>query len=83
MICDLEADNTHIRITISDYGIGIPGDETEKIFQSFYRASNVKNFYGTGIGLYITGKIINLFNGTIRAIPNSDRGTSVIIEFVI
>ena len=83
VICDLEADNNHIRITISDFGIGIPGDETEKIFQSFYRASNVKNFYGTGIGLYITGKIINLFNGTIRAIPNSDRGTSVIIEFVI
>ena len=81
VICDLDAGSNYIRITISDFGIGIPGDETEKIFQSFYRASNVKNFYGTGVGLYITGKIINLFNGNITAKPNDNKGTSMIIEF--
>ena len=83
VICNLDAGHNYIRITISDFGIGIPRDETLKVFQSFYRGSNVKDFYGTGIGLYITGKIINLFNGTITAKANGDKGTSMNIEFNI
>jgi signal transduction histidine kinase len=80
--CDLEADNSHISITITDLGIGIPGEETQKIFQSFFRASNVKNYHGSGIGLYITTKIINLFNGTIGVRPLK-KGTSFVIQFKV
>jgi signal transduction histidine kinase len=79
--CDLYADNTHISITISDKGIGIPAEELEKVFQSFYRATNVKDYKGNGIGLYITGKIINLFNGTIDAASEPGKGTSITISF--
>ncbi|MGZ3944021.1 MAG: HAMP domain-containing sensor histidine kinase [Mucilaginibacter sp.] len=78
--CDLDADNAHISITITDLGIGIPGEETQKIFQSFFRASNVKGYHGSGIGLYITAKIINLFNGTIGVRPLK-KGTAFIIKF--
>ncbi|MDB5141288.1 MAG: hypothetical protein JWQ66_1, partial [Mucilaginibacter sp.] len=59
-----------------------PADEKEKIFQSFYRGTNVKDFHGNGIGLYITGKIINLFNGTIDVTSMPGKGTSIIIHFV-
>jgi signal transduction histidine kinase len=79
--CDLDAGNDHITIIITDRGIGIPQGETEKVFRSFYRASNVKNYHGTGIGLYITAKIINLFNGTIAVSSESGQGASVIISF--
>jgi signal transduction histidine kinase len=79
--CDLYADDDHISITVTDSGIGIPADEKEKIFESFYRGTNVKDFHGTGIGLYITGKIINLFNGTIDVTSMPGKGTSIIIHF--
>jgi len=79
--CDLDAGNDHINITITDRGIGIPKGETEKVFRSFYRGSNVKNYHGTGIGLYITAKIINLFNGTITVSPGNPQGASFVIRF--
>ena len=78
--CDLYANETFIRITITDSGIGIPTEETAKIFQSFYRGTNVKAYHGSGIGLYITSKIINLFGGTID-VQSSDKGTLFTIFF--
>jgi signal transduction histidine kinase len=79
--CDLDAGNDNISITITDTGIGIPVDETEKVFHSFYRGTNVKDYHGNGIGLYITGKIINLFNGTINITSIPGQGTSITIDF--
>jgi signal transduction histidine kinase len=79
--CELYADEKIIRIAITDEGVGIPADEQEKIFESFYRATNVKNYYGSGIGLYVTGKIISLFNGIIRIHSSTDKGTIIIVEF--
>ncbi len=78
--CDLYANEKFIRLTITDSGIGIPAEETEKIFQSFYRGTNVKAYHGSGIGLYITSKIINLFGGTID-VQSSDKGTFFTIFF--
>ena len=79
--CDLYADNDCIKIVVSDMGVGIPADEVGKIFQSFYRAANVKDYKGNGIGLYITGKIISLFNGSIAACSNPGEGTTITIHF--
>ncbi|MDB5134040.1 MAG: hypothetical protein JWP37_643 [Mucilaginibacter sp.] len=81
--CDLYADNSRISITITDKGIGIPAEEMAKVFQSFYRGANVKDYHGNGIGLYITGKIITLFNGTINVISNTGRGSAITIHFSI
>ena len=80
--CDLYANDKFIRIAITDSGIGIPAEETEKIFQSFYRGTNVKSYHGSGIGLYITSKIINLFGGTID-VQSSDKGTIFTIFFPV
>ncbi len=63
--CDLYADDKSIIIKITDQGIGIMPEEMGKVFDSFYRGTNVKSFQGNGIGLYVTNKIISLFNGTI------------------
>ena len=78
--CDLYADGKTITITITDNGIGIMPNELDKIFDSFYRGTNVKNYNGSGIGLFITNKVISLFNGTIKvtSVPGS---TSVCISF--
>jgi signal transduction histidine kinase len=79
--CDLYADNSEINISITDSGIGIPIEEQERVFESFYRGTNVKNYQGSGIGLYITGKIINLYNGHLDIKSEPGKGTSVHIHF--
>lgn len=79
--CNFYADNSRASITIIDSGIGIPAAEAEKVTTSFYRGSNAGSHPGSGIGLYITGKIISLFNGTLSIAPNSGGGTAVTVHF--
>jgi signal transduction histidine kinase len=82
VLCDLYIDEEKVRIKITDQGIGIPSKEHQKVFHSFYRATNVKSFSGNGIGLYVTGKIINLFKGTITIDSQAIQGTAIVIEFL-
>lgn len=75
-------------IEIRDNGIGIPEEDIDKIFNDFYRASNVKEkvFEGTGLGLSLVKQIIEQHGGTIdvhspSALQDSNgKGTSFIIH---
>lgn len=55
-----------LKIVVMDEGIGIPKDEQEHIFDDFFRASNVGDFRGAGLGLSIAHKIIEAHEGTIE-----------------
>lgn len=63
-----------LRIEIQDEGIGIPREEYHKVLQRFYRGDGpeVKKEEGSGIGLYLTRKIIDGHNGIISA--NTGKG---------
>ena len=54
-----------IVFSVSDQGIGIPKDEQEYLFDRFYRAKNAFNIQGTGLGLNIIKKYIDLMHGTL------------------
>ncbi|QEM12949.1 ATP-binding protein [Mucilaginibacter rubeus] len=69
VVCTLNVDDSFIKIDIRDSGIGIPTEDVDKIFNSFYRSPNGRSFKGSGIGLYVTQKIIQLFGGTITVLP--------------
>ncbi len=69
----LTANNTHAIVTVADEGIGIPEDDLTKVFDRFYRASNVKGITGTGLGLAISHEIIEKHNGQI-SMDNADKG---------
>ena len=62
-------------ITVSDCGIGIPESEQKHIFDLFYRAHNVSNLKGTGLGLHIVEKNVKLLNGTITFTSQLNVGT--------
>lgn len=70
-----------IKITVSDTGIGVPSEELPKLFERFYRASNVEEKEGTGLGLAIAKSIVDSFNGEITATTNSPKGLAINIEF--
>jgi signal transduction histidine kinase len=61
-------------IIVMDEGIGIPKDEQEHIFDDFFRASNVGNFRGAGLGLSIAHKIIEAHEGTITVESPYEKG---------
>ena len=70
-----------IIIEIKDQGIGIPQNELEHIFQSFYRASNTHDYPGQGIGLSLTMKILSAYHATLDISSFIEKGTKVRITF--
>ncbi|PWJ43024.1 sensor histidine kinase [Sediminitomix flava] len=70
----------NLNIIISDNGIGIPQNESSRIFDPFFRASNAKNIKGTGIGLTITQLLIELHKGKITIESKENEGTKVVVS---
>lgn len=66
-------------ISVSDNGVGIPEDETEHLFERFYRVdkSRSTNAGGTGLGLSIAKEIIDAHNGKITIDSVFGKGTTV------
>ena len=69
--------NKKIKIEVSDQGIGIPKEEQAYIYDSFYRASNVGNIYGNGLGLLLAKNIIDLHRGEMIISSEEGKGTRV------
>jgi PAS domain S-box-containing protein len=65
---------------IQDQGIGIPEADKDKLFESFYRASNVKSIQGTGLGLVIVKKCVEAHGGQIAFTSQVDIGTTFTIR---
>jgi signal transduction histidine kinase len=61
---------------VSDRGIGIPEADQERLFEAFHRASNVGETPGTGLGLMIVKRCVELHGGTIRFKSEPGKGTS-------
>ena len=63
----------YVAIHVTDEGIGITEEEAAKIFNRFYRGSEVKQEEGVGIGLYLTREILSKEDGDIKVVPNDKR----------
>jgi signal transduction histidine kinase len=61
----VEAADDAPRVIVRDHGIGIPPEDLPRIFERFYRASNVDGFPGSGIGLHMAHQIVDLHGGSI------------------
>ena len=55
-----------IKVSVSDTGIGISEEDTQHLFERFFRAKNATNIQGTGLGLHIVAKYLELMNGSIE-----------------
>ncbi|GJQ60078.1 MAG: hypothetical protein SCALA701_28790 [Candidatus Scalindua sp.] len=74
-----------IKVVISDTGIGIPEDDTNKIFNEFYRSRNAKVLEqdGTGLGLTIVKELMRKYGGSIDVQSSVGKGTDVTLLFPI
>lgn len=71
-----------VQFYIRDTGAGIPAQDIPHLFQKFYRTNNAltRTEGGTGLGLFISRKIIELYNGRIWIESQVDKGTTVFIN---
>jgi two-component system, sensor histidine kinase and response regulator len=76
-------DNQHtLEIRVSDTGIGMSSEDCENIFEDFVRikSNKTKDITGSGLGLSITKKMIDQYNGSIKVESVPDQGTTFIIS---
>lgn len=68
------------RVSVKDYGMGIPKERQSRIFNRFERAVSANNISGLGLGLYITKEILNRHGGRIWVESEPGKGATFIFE---
>ena len=68
-----------LTITVQDQGMGISKEDQAHLFEQFFRAPSVVTVPGTGLGLYIITKYLEMMGGTIDLQSAPDQGTTVTI----
>lgn len=70
-----------VRICVKDFGIGIPLNDIDQLFEPFYRASNANNFSGSGLGSSIAKEYIELNGGVLSLKSEVGNGSEFTILF--
>lgn len=65
-----------LTVSVKDSGIGISDEDKIHLFERFFRARNAQNIQGTGLGLHIVTKYVELLNGKISLTSELDKGTT-------
>ncbi|WP_299414491.1 ATP-binding protein [Acaryochloris sp. IP29b_bin.148] len=68
-------------LSVADQGIGIPPKDQSDVFEAFFRAENVDVIKGSGLGLSIAKKFVELHGGQIQIASQVNQGTTVTIQF--
>ena len=70
------------KFSIRDEGMGISKKDQEHLFEIFYRATNAVNIPGTGLGLHIVARYVEMMNGNIDIKSELNKGTEINLIFV-
>jgi len=77
---DVSTDGDRLKITVADDGLGIPADEHRMIFQRTFRSARTAHVNeGTGIGLYLLKKYVELHSGSIEVESRENQGTTMTV----
>ncbi|MCO5231317.1 MAG: PAS domain-containing sensor histidine kinase [Chitinophagales bacterium] len=79
----LEKESNQFLIHVKDYGIGIPLEDQKHLFMRFFRASNSSNIQGTGLGLFIVKRYIDILKGSLSFVSTPNKGTTITIALPI
>ncbi|MCA0154115.1 sensor histidine kinase [Winogradskyella vincentii] len=76
----IEQNKNNTKIRVKDEGVGIPKEDLENVFTRYFRAENVVNIRGTGIGLNIAKTHAENLGGEITLQSEENKGTTVTIN---
>jgi two-component system phosphate regulon sensor histidine kinase PhoR len=79
----LEDGGDKIFLSVADTGIGISDPEKRRVFEKFYRVGNedTRKTRGTGLGLYIVKRFVEIYKGEISISDNKPTGTVFKLSF--
>lgn len=69
-----------LTLVVEDQGIGIAQEDQEHLFERFYRAPGVANIAGTGLGLHIVGRYVELMGGKVSLQSELNQGTTITLH---
>jgi signal transduction histidine kinase len=72
-----------LTIRVKDNGLGIPEEDHKHLFERFFRGKNVTNIQGTGLGLHIVSKYVELMGGRIEVDSELNSGTTFTLKFTL
>lgn len=75
-----DVSDSHLIMSVKDNGIGISKEDQEHLFERFFRAQNATNIQGTGLGLNIVAKYVEMLDGTVECQSGLNEGTTFIIK---
>lgn len=79
---DINGDEDHVTISITDTGLGIPSEDIPHLFQKFYRVENVdrQSIGGTGLGLYLCRRLVEAMQGRMWVESEFQKGSTFFVE---
>lgn len=83
VVLELEQDGETVIFNIMDKGIGIPEQEQQHLFERFFRAENVTNIQGTGLGLHIVKQYVEMMQGHVSFSSKRGKGSTFIVQLPI
>ena len=78
--CNIRLEQEYFQFEIADKGIGIPKEDQKYLFTRFFRAGNVTNIQGTGLGLNIVKSYVDILGGEITFISEHEVGSTFIVK---
>jgi two-component system OmpR family sensor kinase len=77
------ADGDWTVVTVEDQGIGIPEADLDRLFERYYRGTNVSGIVGTGVGLYFVKTVVELHRGNIAIESKQGEGSRFTVRLPI
>lgn len=83
--CFAQITGSELTLEVKDEGIGIPEEDQKHLFTRFFRANNVENIKGTGLGLHIVRRYVELMQGQMSFTSQLGKGStfSVTVPIII
>lgn len=80
---DVDGDDEHVTVSVSDTGIGIPREDVPHLFQKFYRVDNsdTREIGGTGLGLYLSRRLVETMGGRLWVESEYGKGSTFYVSF--
>jgi PAS domain S-box-containing protein len=80
---DIREQNDFLMLSVKDEGLGISEEDQQHLFSSFFRGKNALNIEGTGLGLHIVKRYVDLLKGSIQLESKLNSGTTVFVRLPI